>query len=418
MATKRFLGDSLAVAQVDTFTPANVEVDDVFTVTMGGQSISFTATAATVANVTAGLVALLNASTIPEFAEVTWSDETTHIQGTADTAGKPFTATSSATDGGGTDTQTFVQATTTNSSGPNHWDDASNWSDGSVPASSDTVILDIGDVDILYGLDQSAVTLTKLVIYQTFTGKIGLPVNNTDGNQYAEYRDQYLKIGSTTTEIGRGDGAGSKRIKLDNSNIQTSLTVFNSGSRIESGIPAILWKGTHASNVVNLIRGDMGAAILSGETATIATFRISYDKNQGGDAKYRGGSGVTMTTVKQSGGVAEIESDTTLIDSTGGSVRLMGSSTHAQINADGGEVVYISDGTLTQGRVGRGGVLDCSRDLRPRTFTDLELSEGATYLDPFKTVTHTNAIDLYRTGIERLTRLELGSHYTIQRGSI
>lgn len=418
MATKRFLGDSLAVAQIDTFTPANVEVSDVFEITMGGQSISYTAAAATVADVTAGLVALLNASTIPEFAEVTWSDETTHIQGVADTAGKPFTATSSATDGGGTDTQTFVQATTTNSSGPNHWDDASNWSDGSVPATNDTVILDIGDVDILYGLDQSAVTLTKLVIYQTFTGKIGLPVNNTDGTQYAEYRDQYLKIGSTTTEIGRGDGAGSKRIKIDNSSIQATVTVFGSGSRIDAGIPAILWKGTHASNILNVIRGDVGCAILSGESATVATLRISFDKNVGGDAKYRGGSGVTMTNVKQSGGVAEIESNTTLIDITGGSIRLMGSSTHAAINSDGGEVVYISDGTLTQGRIGRGGVLDCSRDLRSRTITDLELSEGATYLDPFKTVTHTNPIDLYRTGVEKLTRIELGSHYTIQRGSI
>lgn len=97
MADNIFTGNAIAVAQVWKVTPAGVEIGDVFTLTINGKSISFTATAATVANVTAGLVAAWNASLIAEFAEVTASDAGTHLLLTADTAGKPFIVSSSTT---------------------------------------------------------------------------------------------------------------------------------------------------------------------------------------------------------------------------------------------------------------------------------------------------------------------------------
>ena len=56
-------GGASAVAQVTDVTPANVEVDDVFKVTLSddagnSKQLSFTATAATVQNVVEGLKAL------------------------------------------------------------------------------------------------------------------------------------------------------------------------------------------------------------------------------------------------------------------------------------------------------------------------------------------------------------------------
>ena len=59
---------------------------------------------------------------------------------------------------------------------------------------------------ILYGLSQSAVTLTLLQIDASFTGTIGNPNYNPSG--YYEYRPTYLAIGATTTTIGENGGAG------------------------------------------------------------------------------------------------------------------------------------------------------------------------------------------------------------------
>ena len=96
------------------------------------------------------LVTALNASTITEFAEVTWSRSTSTLIGTADTAGKPFTATMSTTEtgGGAADSQTIdggassAGTSTTACSGPNFWNVAGNWSGGAVPVNSDDVIIE------------------------------------------------------------------------------------------------------------------------------------------------------------------------------------------------------------------------------------------------------------------------------------
>lgn len=98
-----------ALEQTVEFTPANVEVDDIFSITINDSVFAFIATAATVANVTAGLVALINAGTEP----VAATDNTTKLTVVADTPGKEFTYATSAVDGGsGTDNQTLVSSET------------------------------------------------------------------------------------------------------------------------------------------------------------------------------------------------------------------------------------------------------------------------------------------------------------------
>ncbi|MDD2565975.1 MAG: hypothetical protein PHZ26_03465, partial [Candidatus Gracilibacteria bacterium] len=85
-----------AVAQISTVTPANVEVGDTFTATINGVAVSFVATVATVANVTAGLTAAINLSA--QAANVTATDSTTHVTITSDIAGTAFTIAASVTD--------------------------------------------------------------------------------------------------------------------------------------------------------------------------------------------------------------------------------------------------------------------------------------------------------------------------------
>ncbi len=91
-----------------TVTPDNVESTDIFSILVGGVAIAtFTATAATVANVTAGLTTAWNASTHDFASGITATDSTTHV--TLDSAiGQGFKVTTSTTDAGGTDDQTLT----------------------------------------------------------------------------------------------------------------------------------------------------------------------------------------------------------------------------------------------------------------------------------------------------------------------
>lgn len=104
MASLTWRGDAQARAQVVTLTPANVEVGDIFTVTINRKDISVTATAATVANVVALLVAAIGQydNDIAEFKEVSAAaaSGSTHVIVTGPTDGKPFTITTGTTNGG------------------------------------------------------------------------------------------------------------------------------------------------------------------------------------------------------------------------------------------------------------------------------------------------------------------------------
>jgi len=88
------IGGAPAVAQVDLLTfPTDVETDQVITATINNKSIEYTLPAGPlVLSVAANFVDLWNASEIPEFQEVTATDNGDGtITLTADTEGKPFT---------------------------------------------------------------------------------------------------------------------------------------------------------------------------------------------------------------------------------------------------------------------------------------------------------------------------------------
>ena len=87
-------------AQISTLTPANVEIGDIFTAGVGSTTVSFTATAATVANVTAGITSAWNLNaTLAAIA--TAADGTTVVNLTAMVSGTAgaFTAISSTSNG-------------------------------------------------------------------------------------------------------------------------------------------------------------------------------------------------------------------------------------------------------------------------------------------------------------------------------
>lgn len=285
---------------------------------------------------------------------------------------------------------------TTANSGPSDWQVALNWTGDTVPITGDTVVIDQGDIPILYHLDQSAVILADLQIAARYVGTIGLPEQNQDGAEpYFEFRPMYLKIGSPTVSIGHGDGGGSRRIKLDLTPSTTpTVNVYQTDSPIDDGIESCLLL-TPAGTVLNASRGSIGVGIFAGETSTVVTTRCGFETNLAGDVTLRFGSGVTWTTIEQSGGKIVTNSAGTTVSITDGEwVHYSGAVTTASI--DGGAVRYNSTGTLTTANVGSGGVLDFRQDLRAKTVTNLSLYEGSSYHDPHGVVVLTNGADFVR----------------------
>lgn len=400
MATKRWKGAAAKVAQVNTITPANVGVGNTFTVKVGvdpsSVSITFTATAGTVANVTAGLVALLLASTDPRIQEITWADVGTAITATAATAGKLFTQTSSAAGG----TATLTTATTTANSGPNVFGVAANWDTNSVPATGDDLYFDASSVSVLYGLDQSAIMPANVWITASFTGTIGLPETNEDGStSYPEYRTQYLTFADNAAivvHVGRGTGAGSGRIKLNTSNRQTTLNVYGTSSSADNA-PALVWKGTHASNVVNVEGGDVGIAVFGGEAATVATLRVG--SGSGATPTVQCGSGVSFTTITCYSGSLVVASSVTTIHQYGGVLVLLDGDV-TTLNVREGLCSYQGVGSVTTANVDQGGTLDFDQVGRARSVTTCNLYAGGTINDRGGTVAWTTVNVYARLGIE------------------
>jgi hypothetical protein len=394
-----------------------VEIGDTFTITMNGKSISIVATAATVANVCLLLKQAFDETTIAEFLELTCDNENTYLKFTSVTPGKPFTLTASESDGGSADTQTMTVSTTTSNQGPNDWGTATNWEGDALPTTGDTVFIPAGGSSILYGLNQSSVTLASLVIDQGFTSFIGLSEINADGSTtYDEYRDTYLRISATSVVLGDGTGTGSGRIKINFGSAQTAVTVRDTGTPETTSLPAVLLLGTHASNVITIVKGSVGIAAQPGETSTVATLNVGYLTNQTDDSNVRCGSGVTLTTINVTGGRLSVESNSTTMTNSGGEITLL-AGTVTTLNLDSGTVYDRTTGTITTLIVGSQGVYDASRDPRGKTVTNCDLFAGASLDDPHGRVTFTNGIDCNRCSLNEVT-LTLPSNKRFTIGSV
>ena len=162
------------------------------------------------------------------------------------------------------------------------------------------------------GTHQCGVQLNKFVQMATYTGKVGLPWVNSSG--YKEYRPLYATFGldssgSKLVTIGQGaGGGGTSRIHIATGTDQVSVECINTGSS-NDGTPAAKWTGSHGSTAVKLFGGQLGIAVLQGESATFSTLEqrggeidmgivtfASWDKTGGtiGSINAATISGVTM----------------------------------------------------------------------------------------------------------------------------
>lgn len=210
--------------------------------------------------------------------------------------------------------ETLTLTITVSSKGPNDWSVAENWIDpdtgnSGVPVTGDDVFIEDGRSDILYGLDQSAVTLNSVKLNSRYAGSIGLPRRNPAG--YWEYRDIDLQIGITTLIVGYGNGSGSPRTNIDLGAVQSDIEILNTGGSAEAGVPAVLLKGTHVLNSMLVIEGDVGFAFRAGEAGYLKSLVMRGGLVQLGP--------ITLDTLDKTGG--ELIADETTIN---GAVNLRG----------------------------------------------------------------------------------------------
>ncbi len=179
---------------------------------------------------------------------------------------------------------------------------------------------------------------------------------------------------------------------------------------------ALIWKGTHASNVVNVQRGNVQVAPFGGETAAILTLRVGYITSVAGDSTVLTGAGVTLTTIDQTGGTLTTNSAATTVTVESGTATF-NSGAHTTVNVEkDGTVYYTSTGTITTANLFGDGELNFNRNMGARTITNINIY-GAdwVWVDDNGTVTDTNGYDFeVGFGVQDGT-FRIGRGYTLTK---
>ena len=352
----------------------------------------------------ADLVNQWNASTHPWMSAVTASVNGISVRLTADVPGVPFDVSWSAS--GGTN-PTVLQTIVTPSSGPNDLSTADNWSP-SLPATGDTVIFQNSKTNICWGLDffkTNSIELNKVIIYNTFTGRIGLNAFefalSSDGlsvdSTIDEYRPNYLDVNLSDTgqlDIGVGNGAGSGRLMIRLSD--TAFTMANNTVNVVS-LPATtadadlaplrlmtepnVLTGAHVGTL-NIYSGgvDLGLQRETDNAPVFAACLVDTVNVFGGNVR-TGLVAKAETKMTVSGGTVSGSIDAQTIAQDGGAVVLDDTVGFDSYTQDGGTAVLqrgVSAGGLNKKLTLNSGQMDFTNATKPITVDNIELHSGAT----------------------------------------
>lgn len=396
MATRTWIGNAVATKDVWTITVANTwATGDTGTITVNSKDLVVTiGTLVTTAQVatsikeawesgsftdtTASKIPQGGGTSITEMSELTATVSGSTVILTADTAGVPHTiSVSEVTAGSGT----LSIGHTVTATGPNYFGNVDNWAEGAAATTGDDMVVD-RPVSILYDLAQSAVTLATLTITERFTSAayIGLPFRNTGG--YEEYRATELAISATVITARSRSGL----IKINLGTAQTTASIFGGATSAETGRPAFQLRGTHASNVVNVLGASANVGIGSNdEAATVATLRHTL-------GTVVVGKNVTLTTYNKSSGTGTLKCAATTVTNTAGTLAVEGAGAITTLNASGGTTSHGGTGTVTTANISNAGVLDFNSSNLAITLTNTNLNDNGQLLDRNDRVTFTNPI--------------------------
>ncbi len=324
MATDIWKGDAPVVRQVDTITAAGSwSTADQIDLTIGGVTLNIIVgsdtsnaqIATAIENIMKGEAqegtgdhTFSATASSPAFTQLTVTRSSDVVTVTGPTDGQPFTLAVVETSSGGTATET----TATNPSGINAADQVYNWNNGTVPGSSDEAVWENTSVSCLYGLDQFGASMTAAHLRASYTGKLGLPLRNSAGHY--EYLPRYAELDCDTVNIGEGPGDGSGRVMVNSGSNQAAINVWTTdSSSVDTDRHPVQWKGTHASNAMNVYTGgavDVAPDAL--DVATLLTLNVI-----GGTV--RASSGLSLTTAVVDAGVLSTDAAFTTLNVKGSS---------------------------------------------------------------------------------------------------
>ena len=381
MATRYWLGGRRGKrAQVSAVVVTAYDAATTYSIIIGGNTVSVLGSGGTTATVATALQTALAASEFEEFREITWTVSNSTITGTANEAGKPFTATTS--ESGGAGTIGNFSDTTTNQS-PNDLSDAANWSAATLPISGDSIVFERSEVDALWGLTAfAAVDIVSFTVRNTYTGRIGL--NPFDDNGYYQYRQQSLQMQTCTTlyeEQASNLGTGERRYSVG-ANACTGTIVGDGAGTLGEEITWI--DGTSTSNAFEVQGGSLALASLASESTSLTSLKATKG------SVIRAGSATTFSsaTVTLTDSTLEARSNIATLTAEGSSnLTLWNAMTVTTLTVRAGSsCVYNSSGTITT--LNLVGSIDFSQDSTAVTITNVvQAYAGATFNDPDARVT-------------------------------
>jgi len=418
MAIIDFIANAVRVPQIVTRAIGGTWLsNETITCTINGKDLVITVgTPVTTTDVAALIAAAINATdrldaatgssnvggqAIPEVSEIIASSDAAVLTLTTRNSsdfGVPFTITFATDSASGTiGSETVVQAAT----GPNHWDNADNWSGGNVPADDDVVQFRDSNVDCSYGLpDDSREVL--LILYNSWTGELGLPKVRNFGSAkaYFEYRQRYLRLddagsGATMTHvIGRGPGEGPRLVNIRQSVLATTFEINNNRQQSIQGEQYVHNLIAPAGATFRVARGSVQGGNQDAATAAVTAVNISGIEQQisGIDVDISQNATASLT-VNQVGGrltLSQTSWSSNGITMRGGEI-VKRCPCPSMIWADG-TIFDEGTGTVVAGTMNNGAVLDVSRGSGALTITNITRHPGSAIKDPAKRITHSNAV--------------------------
>lgn len=388
MAKKYWLGAAQAVAQVTTVTYSAYTIGVNYRITVNNKTVSYTAVAATSADVWAGLVNAWNSSGFAEHQELV-ATVSGGVVLTGRDAGVPVTVTAST---GGAPTATVTA--TTAATGPNFLMNAANWVGGVAPVAADELIFKNSSVSVLYDIEQTGINFSHVTVEASYTGAIGLPVTRENGG-YPEYRPRYLKLGdgtnAFTVTIGAGVGQHATRVFIDGNQASITLIVYGSGQAASDAMPVEV-KNTDNSSAAQIYAGNV--AILADTAGNLATLSIVQRQDLSSQPNVIIGEGVTVAAAKQAGASTLSNYGTiTVMDVMDGAECYNYAAMPTARAANYGKIYWVSASNLTTQAIAYSlGVIDFSKHGTTKTCQACDVYGGGSILDPLGLVTFTTGI--------------------------
>jgi len=407
MADNYYTGKAKAIVQISRVTVSAYDAATTYSLTVNGISITAIAAGSAAATATA-LAAAWNASTQPYFSPVTASTDSSpavDVLLTADEAGFPFTVTSSVNGGSGTISSVTDDAVAT---GPYHWNNADNWSTGSVPGNADNIFIALTGARLCWEIDRSGDSPAELWTRLSLRGdaRVGLSFSgvatsadgDTVSSEQPEYRSQYLKAAITTVDAEYDPTVavitGSGRLHIHNTAVAASITTIaaSASAAADTTHPAVclLFDDADADLYVTDGRGGAGVGVGNpGETATFGDLVVDDDTNV---SRVFLGKGVTHSTVQQSGGTVDLDAAATMpaITIDNGTCSVRGTQAVTSLTVNGGTVICNTTGTISTLTQADGSVVDFHQSGRARTVTTWNYNGGQRRIDDYVTITNDN----------------------------